>query len=105
MSDNATSENKNRNVLYTIALALALGMFKKATLHMLVVGHTHCSLDQQFSLLKTVKAAPLGSLVSVMRLLCRVPLIEFYASMVHVAVSVYAAVCAHCNEHNAVMEP
>ena len=42
-------ENKNKSVFTYISLLVQLGHFRKVEVFFLIVGHTHCSIDQYFS--------------------------------------------------------
>jgi len=46
---NVARENKNKTLIAFLGLLVLKGVFKKITLAFLIVGHTHCFLDQIFS--------------------------------------------------------
>ncbi|XP_046582541.1 uncharacterized protein LOC124289914, partial [Haliotis rubra] len=48
-ADNSPKDNKNKTVLYFLALLVKLKIFKKVKLSFLMVGHTHEDVDQLFS--------------------------------------------------------
>jgi len=46
-------ENKNKEMFAYASLMVELGYFDEFNLNFLIVGHTHCNLDQNFSVLAT----------------------------------------------------
>jgi hypothetical protein len=46
-------ENKNKYLFGYLSLLVQLQYFKEISLNFLIVGHTHCILDQYFSTLST----------------------------------------------------
>jgi hypothetical protein len=51
-ADNCGGQNKNRFVLSYLAFLVACGRFDTITLAFMVVGHTKCSVDRTFGLIK-----------------------------------------------------
>jgi hypothetical protein len=49
--DNCTAENKNKTLFGYLALLVETGTFKEIYANFLIVGHTHSSIDQYFSVL------------------------------------------------------
>lgn len=47
--DNTTAENKNNTVLGVVALLVAWGVFREATIFFMTVGHTYNELDAAFA--------------------------------------------------------
>ena len=49
--DNTCKENKNNTVLPYLALLVHFGVFDYVQVNTLLVGHTHCIIDQRFSVI------------------------------------------------------
>jgi hypothetical protein len=48
-ADNCGRENKNRQMIAFLSILIEMGVFMEIQMHFLPVGHTHCQIDQLFS--------------------------------------------------------
>jgi hypothetical protein len=57
-ADNCGRENKNRQMIAFLSILIEMGVFMEIQMHFLPVGHTHCQIDQLFSVVyKNLKGA------------------------------------------------
>jgi hypothetical protein len=69
LADNCGRENKNRQMLAFWSILIEMGVFIEVQMHFLPVGHTHCQIDQLFSVVyKNLKGSDVFTIDHLLRI-------------------------------------